>query len=254
MADEHLEKWRADMRRDAPDLLEGLDQLIAKYKLNDELAFELIFDADCDRQVGVKQETILEATAYDIEHGLRSGNSAASPSAPREIAAGIKLSDELRELLPEARKRYDEKKVMAWLNKAGPQLLITVQQLEEDYDKHNPGIEFIAKTSGLFSQFVEEMGTALYPFYLRFFGRGTDEPSIQKLNEFLYLTEKAVTDCMWYATRGRSERVDATEAKTVEEFADKFVAKKNPALAAAIKKDHVASKKKNKTPKKPHKK
>lgn len=240
------------MQRDAPELLKGLEKLIAKYKLGDDLAFDLIFDADCDRQVGVKQETILEAMAYDIEHGLRAGKAGSSFGTPREIAAGVKISPELRELLPEGAKRYDQKKVMAWINRVGPQLMIAVEQLEEDYDKHNPGIEFVAKTSEQYAQFVEEMGTALYPFYWRFFGRGTDEPSIQKLNEFLYLTERAVHDCVWYATRGRSERTDATEAKTVEEFADKFVAKKNPALAGALKKDFAAKKKK--TTKKPRKK
>lgn len=59
------------MREHMPKLLAGLEPLIKEYKLSDHDAHDLLFDAQCGHDSGVKDKNTIEGMAYDLKHGLR---------------------------------------------------------------------------------------------------------------------------------------------------------------------------------------
>ena len=68
-----LEEQRQWMKEHMPKLLAGLEPLIKEYKLSDHDAHDLLFDAQCGHDSGVKDKSTIEGMAYDLKHGLRAG-------------------------------------------------------------------------------------------------------------------------------------------------------------------------------------
>jgi hypothetical protein len=66
-----LEQQRDWMRKHMPKLLAGLEPLIKQYKLNDHDAHDMLFDAQCGHDSGVRDKNTIEGMAYDLKHGLR---------------------------------------------------------------------------------------------------------------------------------------------------------------------------------------
>jgi hypothetical protein len=66
-----LKQQREWMREHMPKLLAGLEPLVKEYKLSDHDAHDLLFDAQCGHDSGVKDKNTIEGMAYDLKHGLR---------------------------------------------------------------------------------------------------------------------------------------------------------------------------------------
>jgi hypothetical protein len=104
-----------------------------------------------------------------------------------------KMSKELEDLFPADRKRYDAKKVMAWMNAYGPQLWLALQQLEDEYDKHRPGTEFLEKSTKEHSELLLELTRLMRPLFERYCAKeGYNPASAQQHNEFMSLVEVAL--------------------------------------------------------------
>jgi hypothetical protein len=66
-----LQKQREWMQEHMPKLLAGLEPLIKEYKLSDRDAHDMLFDAQCGHDSGVRDKNTIEGMAYDLKHGIR---------------------------------------------------------------------------------------------------------------------------------------------------------------------------------------
>jgi hypothetical protein len=76
---EILQRQREWMRQEMPKLLAGLEPLIKEYKLSDHDAYDILFDAKCEHDIGVNHQTTINGMAYDLKHGIRPEKQKAEP-------------------------------------------------------------------------------------------------------------------------------------------------------------------------------
>lgn len=108
-----------------------------------------------------------------------------------------KIAKELRQLLPAKTKHFDAKKVMAWMDAYGPQLVIWLDELEEEYEKHSPSEAFAAKATKEYDTYLDDIGKALLPLFERYCEEtgGFDYTSSEQHNQFMYLVNFALGGC-----------------------------------------------------------
>jgi hypothetical protein len=100
------------------------------------------------------------------------------------------LSEEIRELIAAGGPPYDAKKVMPWFNHTAENMLMAVVELEEDFQKDNPGGAFLKTLSNEHSQLMDDIYTALRPLFERYCEKDSfNPPSAKQHNEFMSLLE-----------------------------------------------------------------